>query len=102
MTRKKKPDLYEQLDRFEAHVPRRMAAFLRWLRKPSSIWVRIPVALLFIGAGFVGFLPVLGFWMAPLGLILIAIDIPPLRPPLARAVAWGLDKWEARQKRRAG
>jgi hypothetical protein len=50
-----------------------------------------------MSAGFVGFLPVLGFWMLPLGLILIAQDIPPLQPPLARLVAWGLDKWEARR-----
>lgn len=93
------PRLDEQLERFEGHMPKRLARAVRWLRQPSAIWVRVPVALLFIGAGFVGFLPVLGFWMAPLGLLLIAQDIPPLRSPLARAVAWALDKWEARQRR---
>jgi hypothetical protein len=34
-----------------------------------------------------GFLPVLGFWMAPLGLAVIAQDVPVMRPPLARLVA---------------
>ncbi|MDT8427605.1 MAG: hypothetical protein RQ757_02435 [Pseudomonadales bacterium] len=29
--------------------------------------------------GFLGFLPVLGFWMIPLGLALLATDLPPLR-----------------------
>lgn len=90
-------ELDEQLERFEKHMPGRMARVLRWLRQPSAIWFRLPVALLFIGAGFVGFLPILGFWMAPLGLVLIAIDIPPLRRPIARAAGWGLDKWEKRR-----
>lgn len=98
-TSKRVFNLDEQLDRFERHVPGRMARFLRWLRQPSSLWLRLPIALLFVAGGFVGFLPVLGFWMLPLGLVLIAQDIPPLRPPLARAVAWALDKWEARRRR---
>lgn len=49
---------------------------------------RIPLALLLFVGGFAGFLPVLGFWMLPLGLALIALDIPPLRPPMARFLAW--------------
>jgi hypothetical protein len=34
--------------------------------------------------GIFGFLPVLGFWMLPLGLALIALDLPPLRKPIER------------------
>jgi len=40
--------------------------------------------LLLIGGVF-GFLPILGFWMIPLGAALIALDIPPLR---RRLMAW--------------
>jgi len=29
--------------------------------------------------GALGFLPILGFWMIPLGLALLATDIPPFR-----------------------
>ena len=29
--------------------------------------------------GLLGFLPVLGFWMFPLGVAFVALDIPPLR-----------------------
>lgn len=32
-----------------------------------------------IAFGFLGFLPILGFWMIPLGVVLLATDIPPLR-----------------------
>lgn len=34
--------------------------------------------LLMVGGVF-GFLPILGFWMLPVGAVLIALDIPPLR-----------------------
>jgi hypothetical protein len=70
-----------------------MGKALRWLRKPSALWIRIPAGLLLIAAGFVGFLPILGFWMVPLGLLLIAQDVPFLQPPLARLLRWAGDKW---------
>jgi len=37
------------------------------------------VGILLIVAGILGFLPILGFWMIPLGLALLATDVPPLR-----------------------
>ena len=41
--------------------------------------MRTLFGVLFCIGGVFGFLPVLGFWMFPLGLALIAMDIPPLR-----------------------
>jgi hypothetical protein len=35
------------------------------------------VGLVLVVLGFLGFLPILGFWMIPLGLALISTDIPP-------------------------
>ncbi len=46
-------------------------------------WVRVPVSLLLIAGGVFSFLPVLGVWMLPLGFLLLAVDIPPLRPAVA-------------------
>lgn len=37
------------------------------------------LGLVITAGGIVGFLPVLGFWMVPLGLALVATDIPPLQ-----------------------
>ncbi len=37
------------------------------------------LGLVLIIAGLLGFLPVLGFWMIPLGIALLATDIPVLR-----------------------
>ncbi len=75
------------LARLERRLPGFAARTLRYL-VDSSPWVRVPPALLIFLLGFVGFLPVLGFWMIPLGLVLLAQDIPFLRPPLARALNW--------------
>ena len=92
-----------QARRLEAGLPVRIRSVFRWLRQPSSRWVRIPAALLLILGGIFSFLPVFGLWMLPLGVLLIAQDIPFLRRPTARALAWGIDKvkrWKARRKAR--
>jgi hypothetical protein len=47
--------------------------------------VRSALGVVLIVAGVFGFLPVLGFWMIPLGATFIALDIPPLR---RRLLAW--------------
>ncbi len=76
------------MERFEARLPDRIARASCWLRQPDSRLVRIPVALLLIVGGVFSFLPVLGLWMLPLGLALIAVDVPAMRPPLARVLRW--------------
>lgn len=48
--------------------------------------LRRPVALGLILGGMLGFLPVVGFWMLPLGLVLLAVDVPALRPTAAAAM----------------
>lgn len=68
----------------ERELPAGLAATSRWLRHPSSRLVRIPVALLLMLGGVFSILPFLGIWMLPLGLMLIAADIPFLRKPMAR------------------
>jgi purine-cytosine permease-like protein len=44
--------------------------------------------------GFLGFLPILGFWMLPLGLIVLSVDHHPVRRFRRRAEVW----WGRRQK----
>ena len=91
-----------ELDRhfawFEAKLPPGPARFVRWLRKPSSGLVRIPLALLLVVGGIFSFLPILGLWMLPLGLLLIAQDVPFLQAPLARMLGWIERKWIERQR----
>jgi len=91
-----------ELDRhfawFKTKLPPRLARFVGWLRKPSSRWVRIPLAILLIVGGIFSFLPVLGLWMLPLGLVLFAQDLPFLQRPMARMLGWIERKWIERQR----
>ncbi len=87
-------NLNAALRRLEKRLPAFAARMVKWLRT-SPAWIRIPFALLLIGGGFFGFLPVLGFWMIPLGLILLALDIAFLQPPLAVAIK-RVENWWAR------
>ncbi len=88
MSNQSVPDLDEQIERLAARLPRRLAQFVRWLREPSSRLVRMPAAILLILVGLVGVFPIVGLSLIPLGLILIAENIPFLRPPIARMLAW--------------
>jgi len=90
-----KKELDEHLEMFERRLPEKMRWFVRWLRKPGSGVVRILLGLLLVLGGFVGFLPILGFWMIPLGLLVLAIDLPVVRPPLIRLLDWVERKWPA-------
>ena len=89
-----KPKLNKQREKFRRRFPDWVAKSLRGLAQ-SSPWLRWPAALLLIVAGIFGFLPVLGFWMVPLGFVLIVQDIPPLHDPLARLFAYIGRKWPA-------
>ena len=66
-------------------LPRRVRLGVHSLRRPQGRWVRRPAAVLFVAGGVLGFLPILGFWMIPVGLALAADDIKPLKRWLAGA-----------------
>jgi hypothetical protein len=51
-----------------------------------------------IVGGIFSFLPVLGLWMLPLGLLLFAQDVPVLQKPMARLLGWLERKWIERQR----
>lgn len=86
--------------RLERELPPRFAATLRWLRHPASWWARWLAALVLVVGGVFSFLPVLGLWMLPLGLMLIASDVPFLRRPMARFALWSVDRFDKIRGRR--
>jgi hypothetical protein len=71
-----------QFDAIERLIPPLRGPMSR-LRRNSWFPVRFPIALLLIFGGLLGFLPVLGLWMLPLGLLLLAVDLPGLRGPIS-------------------
>lgn len=65
-------------------IQRLMHRMLVWGRDKVPMGVRTLVGLLLCVGGVFGFLPILGFWMLPLGLAFIALDVPPLRSRIDR------------------
>lgn len=93
--------LNEAFDRLEAETPERVRRIIRQLREPHSRWVRVLAGILCLIAGFFWFLPILGLYCFPLGLMLIAQDVPPLQRPVGHFMLWLEDKWAALQRWRA-
>ena len=83
----------------EDEVPGKVARVLRNLRHPDAKWIRLPVGVLFVLGGIFSILPVFGLWMLPLGLLLMAYDIPILRKPVGRFTIWAVRKWASLRQR---
>ena len=49
------------------------------VRLPGHPLLRMGFGVALIIGGLLGFLPVLGFWMIPLGLAVLGADLPPVR-----------------------
>lgn len=90
---KSRARLERLFERLQRRLPDFASNWLRWLRQPAARWVRIPLGLLLIVGGVLSFLPVLGIWMLPLGLLLLALDLAFLRGPVNSAVVRGARKW---------
>lgn len=77
-----------RLERLVDRLPPRMGDTVTYLLKPSNRWVRIPSGALLVAGGVLSFLPLLGVWMLPLGLALLAEDVPALRSSRSRVLDW--------------
>ena len=75
---------------------------------PSHVVVRVCLGILLLLGGFLWFLPLLGAWMLPLGLLILSVDFAIARrlrrkgevavvPVYRRVKLW----WEARRANRA-
>lgn len=64
---------------------------------PKNRIIRITLGFLFIIGGFFGWLPILGFWMIPLGLLFLSIDFAIARRWRRKLVVW----WGRRKQRKS-
>lgn len=67
---------------------------------PGSQLARVCLGLLLIAGGVLGFLPVVGFWMLPLGLVLLSYDFAMVRRARRRLEVAILGWWKGRRKKR--
>lgn len=66
-----------------AEIKRQIAEYtyriLYWGQNQVPPGVRSIIGVAFMVGGVFGFLPILGFWMLPLGIAFVALDVPPAR-----------------------
>lgn len=79
-------------------IKRRIAEYmyriLYWGQNHVPPGVRSIIGIAFMVGGVFGFLPILGFWMLPLGIAFVALDVPPARRKT--------DAWIKRLRQQAG
>ncbi len=74
--------------------PPKLRLFGREFTLPKSRPLRIAIGVFLVLCGFLGFLPVLGFWMAPLGLLVLSYEFHVVRRLRRRFIVW----WEKRRR----
>jgi len=77
-----------RLDGLVGRLPPRIGGTVTYLLQPSNYWVRMPAGAMLVVGGVLWFLPVLGIWMLPLGLALLAEDVPGLRSQRSKVLDW--------------
>jgi len=55
---------------------------------PQTRAFRIALGIALMLGGLAGFLPILGFWMVPLGLLVLSVDMPFVRRTRRRLAVW--------------
>jgi hypothetical protein len=77
------------------HPPaRKISVFGRQFTMPRSRGLRIAIGVVLIFGGILGFLPILGFWMIPIGLLVLSYEFALVRRHRRRLVVW----WERRRR----
>jgi len=80
---------------YQSAPPRNIQIFGKTIPLPRSRGMRVGIGLALCFFGLLGFLPVLGFWMIPLGILVLSYEFAVIRRFRRRAVVW----WERRQRR---
>ncbi len=68
---------------------------------PGSKPVRIALGVILVFLGMLGFLPIIGFWMIPLGLLVLSVDSWRVRRIRRRLEVWYGRRKEAKAARKA-
>ena len=72
----------------EPKIPRFLKLFGRDIPIPASRIGRIILGVAFVFFGLLGFLPILGFWMVPVGLLILSQDLAVVRRWRRRFSVW--------------
>ncbi len=68
------------------------------IKLPRDRRLRIALGWSLVVGGIVGFLPIVGFWMLPLGLAVLSVDLPWVRRQRRKLGVWWGRRKNARRK----
>jgi hypothetical protein len=68
------------------------------MRLPQSRLFRVLIGVALIFGGILGFLPILGFWMVPLGLLVLSHDSHFVRRQRRRLAVWWANRRGRKEK----
>jgi hypothetical protein len=86
----------------ENRPPRQTIRFGRFtIRVPGTRLQRTILGGLLCIGGVLGFLPILGFWMLPLGILILSVEFHVVRRMRRRLEIWWGRKRQKRQQKRA-
>jgi hypothetical protein len=74
---------------------RKISILGREFTMPRSRAARVAIGIVLVIFGIFGFLPILGFWMIPVGLLVLSYEFAVVRRWRRRAVVW----WERRRRK---
>lgn len=80
------------MSRAQTHKPKKK---MRKPKIPESKLHRLILGWALLIGGVLGFLPIVGFWMAPLGIIILSVDLP-----FARRLRRKMEVWWGRRKQK--
>jgi hypothetical protein len=75
-----------------------LVLFGREFQLPQTRGLRIALGIAFIVGGILGFLPILGFWMIPLGVYLLSLEFAAVRRFRRRISLWWGRRRQAKEK----
>jgi len=74
----------------------------RSISLPRNRALRIALGVILVLAGALGgWLPILGFWMVPLGLVILSVDMPSVRRWRRKTTVAILSWWRGRKDRKS-
>ena len=69
------------------------------VKLPGQRWQRVALGIALMCGGVVGFLPVVGFWMLPLGVLVLSVDYHPIRRLRRRFDVWRVKRGGRRKEK---
>lgn len=79
---------FSKLRNWSMMATRALVRGVQQLKQHPNRWVRRALAIALILGGVFAFLPILGIWMLPLGLVILSDETTALRRPRRRLQIW--------------